>query len=110
MKAVMMVAALFTLSAPAVPQDSKYVGTGMSVTGAASEKKAPTPPATPTGASAAQTERPNMGRTEHPKKKLGERIALRTTLNDRRSRVESRKPDDASWEASALPTYRVGQV
>jgi hypothetical protein len=47
MKAATTLAALLTLSAPAAAQDSKYAGTGMSVTGPASEKKAPTAPTAP---------------------------------------------------------------
>jgi hypothetical protein len=51
MKTTTMLAALLMLSAPAVAQDSKYAGTGMSVTGPASEKKAPSPPVAPSRSS-----------------------------------------------------------
>jgi hypothetical protein len=53
MKAATTLAALLMLSAPAAAQDSKYAGTGMSVTGPASEKKAPTAPAAPVEATPA---------------------------------------------------------
>jgi hypothetical protein len=62
MKVVALLVALLTFAAPAVAQDSKYAGTGMSVTGPASEKKAPASTASPVKAvPAAPTEKVQHG-------------------------------------------------
>jgi hypothetical protein len=53
MKATTVIAAPLAFSTPAVAEENKYAGTGMSVTGPAAEKKAPTPPLAPSRASAA---------------------------------------------------------
>jgi len=53
MKTLAAILTLLSLS-PALAQDNKYVGTGMSVTGPASEKK----PVTPVSVSRAKTDAP----------------------------------------------------
>jgi hypothetical protein len=61
MKVTTILAALLTLLTPAFAQDSKYAGTGMSVTGPASDKKAPSPPAAPSRSTVAQPEKAQPG-------------------------------------------------
>jgi hypothetical protein len=55
MKAVMIIIALVSISTPGTAQDGKYNGTGMSVTGPASEKKPPNTPASSVNALAPVT-------------------------------------------------------
>jgi hypothetical protein len=55
MKAVITIVAMVMISAPGIAQDGKYNGTGMSVTGPASEKKPSTTPTDAVKASAPVT-------------------------------------------------------